>query len=100
MKSKDSNSKKSMSYQKKDGSGHAHPSFLWYDNDKDLKVCFSRDARHISCVEFDDCWVREPVIHSRSRNFMSDILMGCFRSYRSLSGSRECDLPELLLPTL
>ncbi len=40
MKSKDSNSKKSVSYQKKDGRGHARPSFFWYDNDKDLKVCF------------------------------------------------------------
>ena len=29
-----------MSYQKKDGRGHARPSFFWYDNDKDLKVCF------------------------------------------------------------
>ena len=40
MKSKDSNSKKSVSYQKKDGWGHARPSFFWYDNDKDHKVCF------------------------------------------------------------
>ncbi len=24
----------------KDRRGHAHPSFFWYDNDKDLKVCF------------------------------------------------------------
>ncbi len=29
-----------MTYGKKDGCGHARPSFLWYDNDKDLKVCF------------------------------------------------------------
>ncbi len=40
MKSKDSNSKKSVSYQKKDGRSHTRPSFFWYDNDKDLKVCF------------------------------------------------------------
>ncbi len=40
MKSKDSNSKKSVSYQKKDGRGHVHSSFFCYDNDKDLKVCF------------------------------------------------------------
>ncbi len=26
--------------QKKDGRGHEHPSYFWYDNDKDLKVCF------------------------------------------------------------
>ncbi len=39
MKSKQSNSKKSVSYQKKDGRGHARPSFFGYDNDKD-KVCF------------------------------------------------------------
>ncbi len=32
--------KKSVSYQKKDGHCHARPSFFWYDNDKDLKVCF------------------------------------------------------------
>ncbi len=38
MKSKDSNSKKSVSYQKKDGCGHTRPSFFWYDNDKDLKM--------------------------------------------------------------
>ncbi len=34
---------KSVSYQKKDGCGHACPSFFfffWYDNDKDLKLCF------------------------------------------------------------
>ncbi len=31
---------KSMSYQKKDGRSHARPSFFWYDNDKDPKVCF------------------------------------------------------------
>ena len=31
---------KSVSYQKKDGLGHMRPSFFWYDNDKDLKVCF------------------------------------------------------------
>ena len=31
---------KSVSCQKKDGRGHEHPSFFWYDNDKDLKVCF------------------------------------------------------------
>ncbi len=30
----------SLSYQKKDGRGHARPSFFWYDNDKDLKACF------------------------------------------------------------
>ncbi len=30
----------SMSYQKEDGRGHTWPSFFWYDNDKDLKVCF------------------------------------------------------------
>ncbi len=40
MKSKDSNSKKSVSYKKKDGPGHGYPSFFLYDNDKDLKVCF------------------------------------------------------------
>ena len=33
MKAKDSNSKKSVLYQKKDGRGHN-------DNDKDVKVCF------------------------------------------------------------
>ncbi len=40
MKSKESNSIKLVSYQKKDGRGPARPSFFWYDNDKDLKVCF------------------------------------------------------------
>ncbi len=44
---KDSNSKKSVSYQKKDGRGHARPSFFWYDNDKDLKVCFP--VTHVRC---------------------------------------------------
>ena len=29
-----------LSYQKKDGRGHARPSFFWYNNYKDLKVCF------------------------------------------------------------
>ncbi len=40
MMSAESNSEKSVSYQKKDGRGHGRPSFFWYDNDKDLKVCF------------------------------------------------------------
>ncbi len=31
-----SNSEKSVSYQKKDGRSHAHPSLFWYDNDKDI----------------------------------------------------------------
>ncbi len=30
----------SLSYQKKDGRAWPHPSFFWYDNVKDLKVCF------------------------------------------------------------
>ncbi len=34
------NSEKSVSSQKKDGRGHPSPSFFWYDNNKDLKVCF------------------------------------------------------------
>ena len=34
------NSKKSVSYQKMDGRGHAHASFFGYDNDKDLNVFF------------------------------------------------------------
>ncbi len=47
MMSAESNSEKSVSYQKKDGRGHAHPSFFWYDNDKDLiKGLFSRDTPH------------------------------------------------------
>ncbi len=45
---------KSVSYQKKDGRGHSHPSFFCYDNDKDLKVCFlvthqKRDGRGHVC---------------------------------------------------
>ncbi len=40
MMSAESNSEKSVSYQKKDGHGHACSFFFWYDNDKDLKVCF------------------------------------------------------------
>ncbi len=43
----ESNSEKSVSYQKKDGHDHARPSFFWYDNDKDLKVCFL-----VTCVYF------------------------------------------------
>ena len=31
---------KSVSCQKKDGHGHARPSFFWRDNDKDLNVSF------------------------------------------------------------
>ena len=40
MMSAESNSEKSLSYQKKDGRGHACQSFFWYDNDKDLKAYF------------------------------------------------------------
>ncbi len=46
MMSAESNYEKSVSYQKEDGPGHARPPFFWYDNDKDLKVCF-REARHM-----------------------------------------------------
>ncbi len=44
---KDSNSKTSLSDQKKDGRGLARPSFFWYDTDKDLKVCFL-----VTCVMY------------------------------------------------
>ena len=40
MTSGESNSEKSVSYQKKDGRSHARPSFFWYVNDKDHEVCF------------------------------------------------------------
>ena len=40
MMSAESNSEKSVSCQKKDGHSHACPSFFWYDNDKNFKVCF------------------------------------------------------------
>ncbi len=52
MMSAESNSEKSMSYQKKDGLGHAQPSFFWYDNDKDLKVCFLVTRVNYNVVEF------------------------------------------------
>ncbi len=38
--SAESNSEKSVSCQMKDGRGHTRPSFFWYDNYKDLQVCF------------------------------------------------------------
>ncbi len=38
-----------MSYQKKDGRGHARPSFFWYDKDKDVKVCFL-----VTCVSMSN----------------------------------------------
>ncbi len=47
--------KKSVSYQKKDGRGHTWPSFFWYDNDKDLKVCFL-----VTCVRNRMKWVTRP----------------------------------------
>ncbi len=53
MKSKDSNSKKSVSYQKKDGRSHARPSVFWYDNDKDLKVCFL--VMRVICKNINVC---------------------------------------------
>ncbi len=33
--SAESNSEELVSYQKKDGRCHVHPSFFWYDKDKD-----------------------------------------------------------------
>ncbi len=47
---------KSVSYQKKDGRGHASPSFFWYDNDKDLKVCFL-GAPHICFLQISQCMI-------------------------------------------
>ncbi len=35
---------KSVSCQKKGGRGHARLSFFWYDNDKDLNVCFLKEC--------------------------------------------------------
>ncbi len=57
MMSAESNSKQSVSYQKKDGRSHAHPSFFWYDNDKDLKVYFL-----VTCVRCPD---RQNPMHIR-----------------------------------
>ena len=48
--SAESNSEKSVSYQKKDGHGHARPSFSWYDNDKDLKVGFLVTRVNCPCI--------------------------------------------------
>ncbi len=49
MMSAESNSEKSVSHQKKDGHGHARPSFFGYDNDKGL---FPLDKRHnVMCDE-------------------------------------------------
>ncbi len=51
MMSAESNSEKSVSYQKKDGRSHMRPSFFWYVNDKDLlKGLFSRDAHQMSVI--------------------------------------------------
>ncbi len=50
--SAESNSEKSVSYQKKDGRGHARPSFFWYDNDKDLKVYFL--VKRVICPSLGD----------------------------------------------
>ncbi len=64
---------KSVSYQKKDGRGQACRSFFWYDNDKDLEVCFlvyqeithsTRGASHPGSQQYflwknwknDVCW--------------------------------------------
>ncbi len=63
MKSKDSNFKKSVSYQKKDGHVWLRPSFFWYDNDKDLKVCLLMPHLLYVCIyalyhvllEFEGC---------------------------------------------
>ncbi len=52
--SKDLNSKKSVSYQKKDGPGHAYPSFFCYDNDKDLKVRFL--VTHLISIYLKIAW--------------------------------------------
>ena len=43
-------SRKVCVMRKKDGRGHSHPSFFWYDNDKDLnmlKVFFSHDTSQL-----------------------------------------------------
>ena len=50
MMSAESNSEKAVSYQNKDGHSQARPSSVWYDNDKDLKVCFL--VTHDRCAEF------------------------------------------------
>ncbi len=48
MMSVESNYEKSVSCQKKDRHCHARPSFFWYDNDKDTKVCFL--VTRVRCV--------------------------------------------------
>ncbi len=49
---------KSVSHQKKDGRGHERPSFFWYDNDKDLNVCFlvTRVNYSLAKVHLDLTW--------------------------------------------
>ncbi len=49
----ESNSEKSVSYQKKDGCGHARLSFFWYDNDKDLIYFLAMRVMCISVEEYD-----------------------------------------------
>ncbi len=51
-----------MSYQKKDGHGHVQPSFFWYDNDKDLKVCFL--MAHVILSKLDELGLAKNTIVS------------------------------------
>ncbi len=62
MMSAESNSEKSVSYQKNDGRGHVRSSFFWYDNDKDFEVCFL-----VSRVNYCLAWLIDGGLHKDYR---------------------------------
>ncbi len=68
---------KPVSCQKKNGRGHARPSFFWYDNIKDLKVCFLV-TRIYSAIDltvypmFPQATDNQMASHQQSHHFLLD----------------------------
>ena len=91
MKSKDSNSKKSVSYQKKDGCGHRRSSFFWHDNDKDLKACFLVTRITSQCVE-KMCLAVFDLLAILGKWFIPETLKGLFSCDACHIFSAHCDM--------
>ena len=70
--------KMSVSYQKKDGRGHARPSFFWYDNDKELKVCFLVTRVKLTIEPKQDPTTETPVTEKRIMGRTSSEVSGSF----------------------
>ncbi len=87
MKSKDSNSKKSVLHQKKDGRG-------WYDNDKDLKVSFLVTWVILGVI-IDSC--NNEILQSRKRPQSHIPIVFCSYSVNTKTASQIISMADEII---